>query len=63
MYVILENAKEYATVAKERNPKIHIEYVIQAEINDTKLSLVMLNCLMFAQFQHCPERTRQTFSC
>ena len=35
----IENAKEYATVAKERNPKIHIEYVAQAEIIDKKPSL------------------------
>jgi len=30
----IENAKEYAMVAKKRNPNIHIEYVAQAEIND-----------------------------
>jgi len=35
----IENAKEYAAVAKERNSKIHIEYVAQAEINDMKPSL------------------------
>jgi len=28
----VENAKGYATVAKERNPHIHIEYISRVEI-------------------------------
>jgi len=34
-----ENAKDYATVAKERNAHIHIEYISQVEINDMKSTL------------------------
>ena len=35
----IENAKEYAGVAKEINPNIHIEYIPHTEINDMKPSL------------------------
>jgi len=35
----VENAKDYATVAKERNPHIHIEYISQVKINDMKSTL------------------------
>ena len=33
------NAKDYASVAKERNPGIYIEYISRDEINDMKTSL------------------------